>query len=239
MAGTLYLGTSGFAFPEWKGVFYPPEVKAKDRLAYFATRFSSVEVNYTYRHHPSDQTLAEWRARTPDAFRFTLKAHQTITHWRRLKDAHAEVELFVGQARQLGERLGTILFQCPPNLPFDRGLLEDFLAALPSGGRYAMEFRHPSWAEARGMLADRGLAWCTAETDEQAATDPSWEPFGYLRLRKETYREDQLKAWADRVSAALGDGHDVYCYFKHEEKAIGPMYAERLGDLLGASAGRG
>jgi uncharacterized protein YecE (DUF72 family) len=104
--------------------------------------------------------------------------------------------------------------------------------ALPERCRYAMEFRHPSWEQARGFLSERGVAWCTAETDEQKADRDSWEPFGYLRLRKEAYAEEDIRAWADRVARALEAGHDVYCYFKHEEKGIGPVYAERLAQLL-------
>ncbi len=167
MAGTLYLGTSGYAYAEWKGVFYPEDLKTKDQLRYFAARFRSVEINYTFRQHPSEKTLAAWREQTPEGFLFTLKAHQNITHRRRLKDAEAEVAFFLERARLLGERLGVILFQCPPNLRFEEDRAQAFLAALPPGGRYAMEFRHPSWEDARELLTSRGVAWCTAETDDQ------------------------------------------------------------------------
>jgi uncharacterized protein YecE (DUF72 family) len=234
MAGTLYLGTSGYAYPEWKGVFYPPEVKVKDQLRYFASRFRSVEINYTFRHQPAETTLASWREQTPEEFLFTLKAHQIITHRRRLKEAQEEVEYFLTRARQLGDRLGVILFQCPPNLPYDADRISSFLDVLPAGGRYAMEFRHASWEEARGQLRERGVAWCTAETDEQAAPTDSWEPFGYLRLRKEEYMDEELAAWAARVRPALDAGHDVFVYFKHEEKGVGPRFAERFEEILAA-----
>ena len=239
MAGTLYLGTSGYAYPEWKGVFYPPEVKVKDRLRYFASRFRSVEINYTYHHHPSEQTIAGWTSQTPPEFLFTLKAHQSITHRRRLKDCGDSVEFLVSRARQLGERLGVILFQCPPTLRFEEDLAREFLDTLPEGGRYAMEFRHPSWEEARGLLRERGVAWCTAETDEQAAPTDSWEPFGYLRLRKEEYTDEELAAWAARVRPALEAGHDVFAYFKHEEKGVGPRFAERFEEILAAPVSTG
>jgi len=236
MAGTLYLGTSGYAYAEWKGVFYPEDLKTKDQLRYFAARFRSVEINYTFRQHPSEKTLAAWREQTPEGFLFTLKAHQNITHRRRLKDAEAEVAFFLERARLLDERLGVILFQCPPNLRFEEDRAQAFLAALPPGGRYAMEFRHPSWEDARELLTSRGVAWCTAETDDQAAPRDSWEPFAYLRLRKEAYSEDELAAWAARIRSGLESGHDVFCYFKHEEKGIGPRYAERMAELLGLPA---
>ena len=239
MAGTLYLGTSGYAYPEWKGVFYPPEVKVKDQLRYFASRFRSVEINYTYHHHPSEKTIAGWVSQTPPEFLFTLKAHQGITHRRRLKDCGDSVEFLVSRARQLGERLGVILFQCPPTLRFEEDRAKEFLDTLPEGGRYAMEFRHASWEEARGLLRERGVAWCTAETDEQAAPTDSWEPFGYLRLRKEEYTDEELAAWAARVRPALESGHDAFVYFKHEEKGMGPRFAERFEQLMKEFAATG
>ena len=231
--GTLHLGCSGFAYPEWKGVFYPEGSKPRDMLPYFASRFRSVEINYSFRRHPSEKTLASWRDQTPEGFSFTLKAHQNITHRHRLADAREPVKFFLERARVLGDRLGVVLFQCPPSLRFDRRRAEDFLDVLPSDGLYAMEFRNPSWEDARDLLAERGVAWCTAETDEQPPGRDSWEPFGYLRLRKEEYSEDELSAWAERIASGLDSGHDVYCYFKHEEKGIGPIYAQRLGQLLG------
>jgi uncharacterized protein YecE (DUF72 family) len=234
MSGTLYLGTSGYAYAEWKGVFYPEGLKSRETLSYYASRFRSVEINYTFRHHPSEKTLEQWRSQTPDGFAFTLKAHQNITHRQRLKDAGDAVAFFVERARVLGDRLGTILFQCPPSLRFEQERLEGFLAVLPAGGRYAMEFRHPSWEEARPLLVERGVAWCMAETDDASAGPDAFEPFGYLRLRKEAYAEGEIDAWASRVGGALEGGHDVYCYFKHEEKGIGPVYAERLGEWLSA-----
>ncbi len=237
MAGTLYLGTSGYAYAEWKGVFYPDELKSREMLSYFASRFRSVEINYTFRRHPSEKTLAQWREQTPEEFAFTLKAHQNITHRHRLADAAEPVAFFLERAALLGDRLGTILFQCPPSLRFDRDRLLAFLDVLPGGGRYAMEFRHPSWEEARPVLVERGVAWCMAETDEIPAGPDSFEPFGYLRLRKEAYTDDEIAAWAGRVGAALQAGRDVYCYFKHEEKGIGPVYAERFAERVAESTG--
>ena len=213
-------------------MFYPVGLKAREMLPYFASRFGSVEVNYTFRRQPSERTLAAWRAATPPGFAFTLKAHHMITHRHRLADAEEPVRTFLDRAHLLGDRLGVILFQCPPTLRFDAELLDEFVKVLPEGGRYAMEFRHPSWDEARGFLADRGIAWCTAETNERRAGPDSWAPFGYLRLRKESYTDEELVHWAERIRRGLDEGHDVYCYFKHEEKGIGPVYAERLAQLL-------
>ncbi|MBI4258965.1 MAG: DUF72 domain-containing protein [Actinobacteria bacterium] len=233
MAGTFYLGTSGFSYQEWKGPFYPEGLRDREMLSFLASRFPSVEINYTFRQQPSERTLAGWVEETPPSFRFSLKGHQRITHWMRLAGADEAVSSFLDRARQLGDRLGPILFQCPPSLRFDRSLIESFVGYLPPIARFAMEFRHPSWEEARPILAAQGVAWCTAETDETGTVQESWKPFGYLRLRKLEYTDDELKAWADRIGTALADGRDVYCYLKHEEKAVGPRFAERLAELTG------
>jgi uncharacterized protein YecE (DUF72 family) len=237
VTGTLYLGTSGFAYKEWKGPFYPKELKDREMLSYYSSRFPSVEINYTFRQQASEKTLAGWAEQTPPEFRFALKGHQRITHWLRLAGADESVSTFLDRARLLDERLGPVLFQCPPTLQFDRSRIESFAAYLPPIARFAMEFRHPSWDEARDILREQGVAWCTAETDQQPASRDSWEPFGYLRLRKESYSDDELKGWADRITSALESGKDVYCYFKHEEKGSGPISAERLAEIMGLSAG--
>ena len=233
MPGTLYLGTSGFAYGEWKGPFYPEGLKDREMLSYYASRFRSVEINYTFRRQPSEKTLATWRDQTPGEFAFALKAHQRITHTLRLADTDESVSFFLDRVRTLGDRLGPILFQCPPSLRFDRRLIENFVGFLPPTARYAMEFRHDSWEEARPILADQGVAWCTAETDESSGGELSWEPFAYLRLRKEQYSDDDIRAWAERIGPALESDRDVYCYFKHEDKGAGPVFAERLTELIG------
>jgi uncharacterized protein YecE (DUF72 family) len=234
VTGSVYLGTSGFAYDEWKGPFYPPGTKQKDMLPFYAERFGSVEINYTFRQQPAEKTLETWKDATPEGFLVTLKAHQRITHWLRLADADEAVSNFLGRARLLESRLGVILFQCPPNLPFDASLIENFLGFLPPTYRYAFEFRHPSWTEARDTLAAQGAAWCLADTDEKPAPDapiPA-EPFAYLRLRKEHYPDEDLRTWADRIRSAMDRGADVFCYFKHEEKGAGPIHARRMAELI-------
>jgi uncharacterized protein YecE (DUF72 family) len=232
VAGTLYLGTSGFAYDEWKGPFYPADLKNTEMLSFYSTRFPSVEINYTFRRSPTEKTLSAWVERTPESFRFALKAHQRITHTLRLANADESVSIFLDRVRVLGERLGPILFQCPPSLQYDRRLIESFLAYLPPTHRYAMEFRHPSWEEGRKILQEQGTAWCVAETDEKETGELSWEPFGYLRLRKEEYSDDELHGWSKRIQETLAAGRDVYCYFKHEEKGTGPAQAERLRQVM-------
>lgn len=231
MAGTLYVGTSGFAYKDWKGSFYPSDLKDADMLSHYARRLSSVEINYTFRRLPEESTLTRWREQTPDEFRLALKASQRITHWARLAGADEAVSTFLDRAKVLGERLGPILFQCPPTLRYDGGLIEAFLAYLPPTFRYAMEFRHPSWEEARHLLSEQGVAWCTAETDENEPGTFSPHPFGYLRLRKDEYDDAELGAWARRIRTALDDGRDVYCYIKHEGRDAAQR-ATRLAELV-------
>lgn len=237
MAGNLYVGTSGFAYDEWRGSFYPQDLKQRDMLPFYAQRFNSVEINYTFRKQPEEPTLSNWRNLVPDDFVFTLKAHQRITHWLRLAEADAAVSDFLERAKLLGPKLGVILFQCPPNLPFDRVLIESFLAFLPPGPRYAFEFRHDSWEAGKEVLASQRAAWCVAETD-----DASWPPtlsaapFVYLRLRKTQYTDDELLDRARQISGILRSGTDVYCYFKHEEGGAGPRFAERFRQFALADA---
>jgi uncharacterized protein YecE (DUF72 family) len=238
MAGTLYLGTSGFAYDGWKhDVFYPEGLKNREMLAYYASRFSSVEINYTFRRFPTEKTLAGWREQTPEHFRFTLKANQRITHVRRLAGADDDVRDFLNVAGTLGDRLGAVLYQCPPSLRYDRKLIEAFVGYLPPAPRAAMEFRHPSWHEARDLLVEQSVAWCVAETDEHdpGPDDLGWEPFGFLRLRKTAYSDDELRSWAERIRPALAAGNDVCCYFKHEDEGASPRMAERLAAMLSHS----
>jgi uncharacterized protein YecE (DUF72 family) len=222
----LYVGTSGYAFDAWKGPFYPADLSDKAMLGYYAARLGSVEINYTFRHHPSTSTMAGWMAATPATFRFSVKAHQRITHTTRLKDLEPAL-YFVSRVVELGDRLGPVLVQCPPNMKLDRPRLEAFLAGLPSGPRYAFEFRHPSWTEARELLLGSGAAVVVSDTDEEPLPDAPLDAgrFVYMRLRKTAYDEAALDRWASRIGEALAKGTEVYCYFKHEDDGLGPKLA--------------
>jgi len=239
VGGRFYLGTSGFSYDEWRhGVFYPEGLKKDDMLDFYSSQLSSVEVNYTFRRFPTEKTLATWRDRARPGFVFTLKANQRITHFKKLADVDDDVRDFLKLGSVLGDKLGCVLFQCPPSLRYDRGLIEAFVGYLPPPGpgvpTFAMEFRHPSWKEARDLLITQGVAWCVAETDEQdpAPEDLSWTPAGYLRLRKTAYTDDELRTWADRIGPALEAGATVFTYFKHEDEGASPKMAKRLEALL-------
>ena len=208
MSGNFYLGTSGFSYDEWKhGVFYPEGLKNREMLSYYSSQLSSVEINYTFRRYPTEKSLTTWREQAQPGFVFTLKANQRITHFKRLEDTDDDVRAFLEVAKTLGDRLGCVLFQCPPSLQYRRELIEAFVGYLPPPGagvpRFAMEFRHPSWTEARELLLSQGIAWCVAETDDKdpGPDDLSWEPAGYLRLRKTEYSDDELTAWAGKIGA--------------------------------------
>lgn len=230
------MGTSGFAYPAWKGRFYPEGTRQQEMLSYYADRFSSVEINYTFGRFPTEALLTGWAARTPPGFAFALKAPRKITHELRLRDAGEPLERFVGTARVLGERLGPILFQTPPSLEADKGLLATFLAQVPAGVRCALEFRHPSWdtEDVREMLAEAGAAWCVADTDEgDAALHRTAPGFVYLRLRKTEYPPEALDRWAASLTPVLDGEDDVFCYFKHTDEGRGVDFARALSARLG------
>src|SRR5262249_23830264 len=178
----VLIGTSGYNYPEWRGTFYPAGFPTSKMLHYYAERFSTVEINYTFYRMPSAKTLAGWDADTPDSFCFALKAPQRITHFARLKDVDEPLRYFVDTARQLGPKLGPNLFQLPTNFKQDLGRLEDLMARLPTGLRYAFEFRHPSWLDEAvyARLERTNAALCIADTGEATTPMIASADFGYL-----------------------------------------------------------
>jgi uncharacterized protein YecE (DUF72 family) len=230
--GTLYAGTSGFAYKTWKPDFYPADLKAADMLRHYAARLPSVEINNTFYRMPTEKVLSSWRPETPATFALTLKAPQRITHVGRLKDVGDPLAYFLRAAGTLGTRLGCILFQCPPSLRYDAAILDGFLGALPAEGmRFAMEFRHPSWLDggARAKLAARDVAWCSVDSEEDdASPERTARGFVYARLRKPHYDRVALDRWAGALRTVLADGADAYVYFKHEDDPAGVEYARTL-----------
>jgi uncharacterized protein YecE (DUF72 family) len=236
MRGRLHLGTSGFAYPEWKGDFYPADIRPDAMLRFYARRFSSVEINYTFQREPTGKMLAKWTTDTPEEFVFSLKAHRAITHMWRLKPEAAEpLRAFRESIAPLGSRTGAVVFQCAPNFKMDLELLRGFLTMLPEGGRYAFEFRHESCRndEVYAALAERGVAWCVADEDDYDAPFVRTSPgYVYLRLRKTVYEDEALSRWAKQIGDALDDGTDVYCYLRHGDVAPGVHFAQKLAELL-------
>lgn len=230
---TIYAGTSGFAYPTWKPEFYPEKLPASRFLEHYAGRLNCVEINYTFRRMPSAKTVAAWLASTPPGFAFAIKAHQSITHLKRLKEeARESTEFFLSTLQPLkeGGRLGPVLLQLPPNLKLDVPRLERFFEFLPGDVRFAVEFRHPSWFvdDVYDLLHRRNAALCVAESEKLTVPDVVTADFVYYRLRKPDYDEVALTRLRRRSRELLDDGRDVYLLFKHEEDAGGAMDAERL-----------
>lgn len=202
-------------------------------LPYYATRFDTVEINYSFYKKPTPAIVEGWAAQVPEDFRFALKAWQRITHHKRLRGTRALVKQFAQVARALGVRLGPILYQLPPNLAPDLPLLSDFLAQLPPGLQAAFEFRHPGWLSdaTYAALESKGAALCVSDTEDLATPLVRTAPFGYLRLRKPRYTRPVLDRWAKAILAARFEG-DVHVYFKHEDTGTGPRFAERLRERL-------
>jgi uncharacterized protein YecE (DUF72 family) len=229
-------GTSGFSYKEWKGSFYPEDLPAEEMLRFYAARLPAVEVNNTFYRMPKAELLSGWAEQVPDGFRFVLKASQRITHFKRLKDVGEEVGYFLRIAATLGDRLGPVLFQLPPNLKKDLPRLRDFLSLLPAATRAAVEFRHASWFEddVYDALRAQGAALCIAEDEELATPPVATAGWGYLRLRRPDYGEAEVAAWADRVRAQAWD--EAYVFFKHEDAGIGPRLAARMLALFASSS---
>lgn len=236
--GRAFVGTSGWSYRTWKPVFYPKEIKSSQLLRYYATRLSTLEVNYTFNHLPTEKNIAMWREATPPDFLFALKASRQITHYRQLRDPADTLPLFFERAWPLGDRLGPVLFQTPPFLKRDDDLLAGFLASLPRDARCALEVRHPSWYvdDVYELLCTAGVALVHAEGEKAPSpleTLGTTSSFAYARLRKrEGYTEDDVDAWAARFRRMLDAGKDIYAYFRHDDTGANALSAERLRDLL-------
>lgn len=219
-------GTSGYAYKEWKGTFYPEKLPQDQMLRFYGGQFGTVEINNTFYRMPSEKVLLNWATQVPESFTFVLKASQRITHQKRLQDVGEELGYFLKTSSVLGARLGPTLFQLPPNLKKDLPRLEGFLGLLPNRWRAAIEFRHPSWydEEVLAALRHRGVALCAADTDDEEARVVPTADWGYLRLRREQYGAGELEQWAQRVLAQ--PWQDAFVFFKHEDAGAGPALAK-------------
>ena len=230
----LYVGTSGYSYPKWKGKFYPQDLPAKGMLRYYGENFRSVENNSTFRKMPEPEELKSRAADVPADFKFALKAPQRITHIKRLKESKDLVSHLFKVAAVLKKRLGPVLFQLPPHFKKDAHRLSDFLELLPVSRRAAFEFRHESWfdEEIFKLLREHKVALCIAEAENElevpfvATTD-----WGYLRLRREDYTDAELKAWLKKLKKQ--DWSEAFVYFRHEDTAKGPKFAKRFLEMAG------
>ena len=228
----IVAGASGYSFKEWKGNFYPEKIKAEEMLAFYAERLPTVEINNTFYQMPKTSVLETWSASTPERFKFAIKASRRITHRARLKAETAadSVAFLYRTLAALGAKRGAVLFQLPPFLKKDLPRLTEFLGLLPDGHGAAFEFRNESWFadDVYDALKAAGAALCLSEREDNAPP-PLVEtaPWGYVRLRLETYSDDDLQQWARRLEAT--SWREIYVYFMHEPTA--PGYAKALMQL--------
>jgi uncharacterized protein YecE (DUF72 family) len=225
----LHVGTSGYSYKEWKGNFYPEDLPAKEMLSYYSRRLPAVEINNTFYRLPQPAMVENWKAQVPETFRFSIKASQRITHIKRLKNVADETKYLLETAAILEDRFGVVLFQLPPNSKKDAERLKDFLTLLPDGTRAAFEFRNESWFddETRQLLRARNCALVVSDTDEKPLTEIiSTAAWGYLRLRRTAYEENDLVEWMNRVRAQTWQ--DAFVFFKHEDEGVGPKLAAKF-----------
>jgi uncharacterized protein YecE (DUF72 family) len=230
----IYVGTSGYAYKEWKGIFYPEKISPKEMLRFYSERLRAVEINNTFYHMPTEGVLTSWAAQVPDDFVFALKAPQIITHIKRLRNVGEETDYLFRTLSILDRKLGPVLFQFPKSFHADYPALKDFLDLIPDMS-CAFEFRSPSWidAEVLDLLSRRGYSLCTADTDENPAKEIiNTAPWGYLRLRRSDYTDDDLTQWMERIRSQKWD--KAFVFFKHEEEATGPKMAMRFRELIGS-----
>jgi uncharacterized protein YecE (DUF72 family) len=231
----ILVGTSGYNYPEWKGSFYPPDLPAAKMLPYYAQRFHTVEINYTFYRMPTPKLVSNWASQVPEQFRFTLKAPKRITHDRRLRDVAEPVRAFCEAAAELGDRLGALLFQLPPNFKKDLAVFDDFLGVLPPRLCAAFEFRNDSWLddEVFARLRARNFALCIADSETRSTPVMATADYAYLRLRDEGYQEQDIATWAGTVRDLHKMCKDVFVYFKHEDEGKGAQFGRLLIDSLG------
>lgn len=229
-----WIGTSGFNYPEWLGQFYPTELKRAQMLAYYAERFNSVEINYTFFRSPSEKTLRTWSGETPSDFKFGFKAPRFVTHTRKLREAGEATARFMDALQPMGSKLGVVLFQLPPDLNVEEALLQSFLAQISRDVRVAIEFRHPSWFSKKvfRLLRKHNVALCIADSAALSTPVEQTADFIYFRLRNEQYTERDIEHWANIARVCGAAARDMYVYFKHEATASGPRFAQQFRRFL-------
>jgi uncharacterized protein YecE (DUF72 family) len=226
---TLYVGTSGYSYKEWKGSFFPEKLSPKEMLSYYAARFQAVELNNTFYRLPKPDMIESWRSQVADDFRFTVKASQGITHFRRLKDAAGATRLMLKSVSPFEDSLGAVLFRLPEDLEKDLKRLEAFLKVLPPEIPAAFEFRHATWFDddVLTLLRSQQRVLVVSDRDEMPASHiDKTADWGYMRLRRVKYSESELAEWIKKMKAQRWK--DTYVFFKHEDEGTGPKLAARF-----------
>lgn len=234
------IGTSGWSYDHWKGPFYPVDIRNEEMLAYYCRQFQSVEINSSFYHLPSPDTLKHWYENTPTGFTFAVKASRYITHMKKLNDPEKSVQALFERISVLEDKLGPILFQLPPNWRCNPERLADFLSSLSSDFRYAFEFRDQSWMnpESHALLKRHNAAFCIYELDGYESPHEVTADFVYIRLHgpggpyQGSYDKHALTAWADTLSHWSAQKRSVYCYFDNDEAGYAAMNAKTLEGML-------
>jgi uncharacterized protein YecE (DUF72 family) len=228
----LYAGTSGYSYKEWKGSFYPQTLAAKDMLSYYASKLPAVELNNTFYRLPQPGMIANWKAQVPKSFRFSVKASQGITHFRRLKDAAEATKRMLQIVSGLGDRLAAVIYRMPEDMEKDLKRLETFLKHLPPDPPAVFDFRHPTWFDddVRQLLRSQNRVLCVSDTDEQPASHiDKTADWGYVRLRRVNYSTADLRDWISRMKDQ--DWKTAFVFFKHEDEGTGPRLAAEFINL--------
>jgi uncharacterized protein YecE (DUF72 family) len=236
----VLVGTSGWMYQHWRGTFYPADLPQREYLEHYAERLDSLELNTSFYHLPRRETFADWRRRTPAAFRYSVKANRFITHNKKLKDPAEPLQRFFAAADALGGKLACVLYQLPPMFSVNVERLRSFLRALPRRHRATFEFRNHSWfcAEVYGALAEHNAALCLHDLRGFQAPLEVTADFVYVRLHgpveayRGSYSTQALRTWAERCQAWMSDGRDVMVYFDNDEKAFAVGDAVTLDLLL-------
>ena len=239
----LRIGCSGWSYRDWRGPFYPPEIKVKDHLAWYATQFSTAEINASFYRLPTEKAVAVWRETVPDGFLFAWKASRFLTHNKKLKEPEDSLKLILGRMEGLEDRYGPILFQLPPSLRLNYERLAYFLGRLPRERRCTVEFRHASWyaPEIFRLLAEHDVALCISDHHDAPSPWETTASFVYIRAHGPggryhgRYPEAELEGMAQAVRRWRGDGKAVFCYFDNDIKSAAPKDAARLIDLCGTA----
>lgn len=240
MSTTYFVGTSGWHYNDWQGIFYPPGLPKAGWLGYYARHFGTVEVNNTFYRMPGENAVTVWREASPPGFIFALKVSRFVTHMKRLVGTDAAMQTFLSRAALLGDKLGPLLYQTPPQMKRDDGRLEEFLSFLPRRLRHVFEFRHQSWFDdaVLALLRRYNAGFCIYDLPGLTSPVVVTADYAYVRfhgsrsLYSSLYSDDELTAWADKISA-LGKGVDtVYAYFNNDAQSHAVQNAGTLHGLL-------
>ena len=225
----LYVGTSGYSYKEWKGSFYPEALPAKEMLSFYASRLHAVELNNTFYRMPQPSMIESWKTQVPEDFRFSVKAPQTITHFRRLNNAGPQTQLMLKTVAALEGRLGAVIFRLPENMKKDLKRLEMFLKELPAETPVVFDFRHATWFddEVVELLRSQKRVFCMSDIEDLPESySYKTADWGYVRLRRERYTKAELVKWVKRIKAQ--NWKETYVFFKHEDEATGPKLAAQF-----------